>query len=306
MGAVRIAAAEINRHAALSLSNGEVELAVSTQMGPRVLRYGFVDGRNFFKEMSPAEERKLTGDQAWRVYGGHRIWVGPERPSYTYSPDNAPPAIEQGDGSIRAASPVDAAGIEKEIEVRLASTGSRATVIHRLTNRSVWPLRYAAWTLSMMAPGGVAIAPFPARGTHPEDLPPSNPLVMWAFTNWTDPRWSLLEKYLVLRQDPARPSPEKAGLFRPLTAAAYALGDDVFVKTCQAEPGREHPDMGCSLELFANEMFLEIETLGPIESVEPGQTVEHVEEWSLHRAAAPVTIEDSALDERIAPLFERR
>lgn len=305
MSGVRIAATEVNRHAALSLSNGEVELVVSTEMGPRVLRYGFVGGGNFFKEMSPAEERKLTGEQAWRVYGGHRIWVGPERPSYTYSADNEPPAISQGEGSLRATSPVDAAGIEKEIEVRLAPTGSRATVIHRLVNRSAWPLRYAPWTLSMMAPGGVAIAPFPARGTHPEDLPPSNPLVMWAFTNWTDPRWSLLEKYLVLRQDPALSSPEKAGLFRPLTAAAYSLGEDVFVKTYQAEPGREYPDMGCSLEVFANEMFLEIETLGPLESVEPGQSVEHVEEWSLHRGAAPATINDSALDAGIAGLFER-
>ncbi len=305
MTGVRIAAAQVNQRAALSLSNGDVELAVSTGMGPRVLRYGFVGGANFFKEMSASEERRLTGDQGWRVYGGHRIWVGPESPSYTYTPDNDPPAITRGKDSIRATSPVDAAGIEKEIEARLAPSGSRATIIHRLTNRSVWPLRYAAWTLSMMAPGGAAIAPFPERGTHPEDLPPSNPLVMWAFTNWTDPRWSLLEKYLVLRQDPARPSPEKAGLFRPLTAAAYALGDDVFVKTCQAEPGREYPDMGSSLELFANDMFLEIETLGPIEAVEPGQTVEHVEEWSLHRGAAPATINDSALDERIAPLFER-
>ena len=157
----------------------------------------------------------------------------------------------------------------------------------------------------MMAPGGVAVAPFPARGTHPADLPPSNPLVMWAFTNWTDPRWSLLERYLALRQDPARPSPEKAGLFRPLTAAAYLLGGDAFVKTYQAEPGREYPDMGCSLELFANKMFLEIETLGPLSSVEPDQTVEHVERWSLHRGAQPRALDDAELDRVVAPLFAR-
>jgi hypothetical protein len=303
--AYSITVSSCNGHSALSLSNGEVEVAVSSAMGPRVLRYGFIDGPNFFKEMSAVEERRLTGDQPWKVYGGHRIWIGPERLSYTYAPDNDPPSIVRGDSSILAVSPVDEAGVEKAIEVRLAPSGSGATVVHRLTNRSLWPLRFAPWALSMMAPGGFAVAPFPDRGTHPEDLPPSNPLVMWAFTNWTDPRWRLLEKYIILRQDPAASSPEKAGLFRPLTAAAYCLGDDVFVKTYRAKQGLEYPDMGCSLELFANDMFLEIETLGPIEEVEPGRTLEHVEEWSLHRGAGPGRLDDGTLDEAILPLLNR-
>lgn len=302
--ATTITETSCNGHAALSLSNGEVDLAVSTQIGPRVLRYGFSEGPNFFKEMSGSEESQLTGDQGWKVYGGHRIWVGPERPSYTCVPDGNPPRITTTDDSICATAQVDAAGIEKQLDVRLAQAGSRVTVTQRLTNRGRWPLRFAAWTISMMAPGGVAIAPFPDRGTHPEVLPPSNPLVMWAFTNWTDPRWTLLEKYLVLRQNPELASPEKAGLFRPLTAAAYLLGADAFVKTCQAYPDREYPEMGCSLEIFANEMFLEIETLGPLAAVEPDETIEHVEEWSLHRNVQPARLDDPELDRVIAPLFD--
>jgi hypothetical protein len=302
---IRITETTYNRHAALSLANDDVDLAISADVGPRILRYGFAGGQNFFKEMSAAEERRLTGDQPWKVYGGHRIWVGPERPSYTCVADNAPPLIKTAEDAVRATSPVDEAGIEKEIEIRLAPVGSRVSVTHRLTNRSRWPLRFAPWTLSMMAPGGTAVAPFPRRGTHPEDLPPSNPLVMWAFTNWTDPRWRLLEKYLVLRQDPSLSSPEKAGLFRSLTAAAYLLGGDAFAKTYQSEPGREYPDMGCSLEVFANDMFLELETLGPLETAEPDQTIEHVEEWSLHRNVSPAELTDAALDEVVAPLFER-
>ncbi|MBI1357811.1 MAG: hypothetical protein GC160_26035 [Acidobacteria bacterium] len=302
---VSIAETSYGGHRAVRLANGEADLVVLTDVGPRIQRYGWTDGPNFFKEMTPAEESRLSGEQGWKVYGGHRIWVGPERASYSYAPDNEAPLVETGGDWLRATSPVDSAGIEKEIEARLAAEGSEATITHRLTNRSQWPLRFAPWTLSMMAPGGAAVAPFPTRGTHPEDLPPSNPLVMWAFTNWTDPRWSLLERYLVLRQDPGRSSPEKAGLFRPLTAAAYLLGGDAFVKTYEAEPGLEYPDMGCSLELFANEMFLEIETLGPIRAVEPDETIEHVERWSLHRDVRPAAWNDEELDRVAAPLFDR-
>ena len=38
----------------------------------------------------------------------------------------------------------------------------------------------------MMAQGGHGIHGFPPRGTHPEMLAPTNPLVMWAFTNLAD------------------------------------------------------------------------------------------------------------------------
>jgi len=42
------------------ITNGEVELIVTTDVGPRVLRYGFVKGQNVFKEFQ--EQLGKTGE----------------------------------------------------------------------------------------------------------------------------------------------------------------------------------------------------------------------------------------------------
>lgn len=290
-------------HDGYRVSNGDVELTVLTDVGPRIIRYSFVGGQNLFVELDKQAEDGLTAGQEWKLYGGHRIWVGPEAPSYTYAPDNEETAVEVKRNGLRSIQPVDIAGIRREIEVSLADSGPEARIVHRLTNASRWPLKLAPWALSMMAAGGTGVAAFPPRGTHPEILPPTNPLVMWAFTNFSDPRWTLLEKYICLRQDRSMSDPEKAGLFNAKTRAGYLLGSDFFVKRYDADPTKEYSDMGVSFEIFTNGNFLELETLGPYEEVQPGATVEHVETWSLHKNVRVSEWTDAELDRTLGPLL---
>jgi len=184
-------------------------------------------------------------------------------------------------------------------------TGSRVTVWHRITNTGGWTLDFAAWALTMMAPGGTAFTGFPPRGSHPEVLEPSNPLVMWAYTDLGDPRWKYTRKYLSLRQDPSNASPQKLGLFNPHTWGAYLLGTDLYVKQSSAEPFAQYPDFGCSFETFTNNEFLELETLGPLSHVPPGETIEHVETWSLHRNIRIPALTDDVLDSIFLPILQR-
>ena len=90
-------------------------------------------------------------------------------------------------------------------------------------------------------------------------LQPTNPLVMWAFTDLSDPRWTFTKKYMMLQQDPKRSDPQKLGHFNPKTWAGYFLGK-MFLKRYDADPSRTYPDFGCSYETFTNDDFLEIET----------------------------------------------
>lgn len=284
------------------LSNGEVELIVTSDVGPRIIRYGFVGGQNFFVELE--EDLGKTGGDNWRLYGGSRLWVGPEDPVYSYGADNDPVQIEIAGSSLTAQAPVEHTGIQKGIKVVLSDEGSAVRVVYTLANRTIWPLRVATWVLTMMAPGGAGITTLPPRGTHPEILAPTNPLVVFAFTNMADPRWSWLEKYIVLRQDPQNADPEKIGLFNPATRGAYLLNGELFVKKFAASAEEEYPDMGSSYETFTNERFLEIETLGPLRTLQPGQSIEHLEEWSLHRPVAVERWDDAELDRILAPYLE--
>lgn len=280
------------------LFNQEVELVVTSDVGPRVIRYGFIGGQNMFKEFP--DQLGRSGESSWQPRGGHRIWIAPEVVPETYALDNGPVRATPLEDGIELTQPVEPeTGLEKTIVVRLEDKG--ATVTHRIRNAGSQPRRFAPWALSMMAPGGVGITRFPPRGTHPEMLAPTNPLTMWAFTDLADPRWTFTKKYLILRQDPRNPSPQKLGHFNERTVGAYLLGSDLFVKRYDADAKKIYPDFGASYETFTNDAILELETLGPLEECAPGATLEHVERWSLHRHVAVREWTDAELD-RVLPL----
>jgi hypothetical protein len=285
------------------ISNGEVDLIVTGDVGPRVIRYGFVGGQNLFKEFT--DQLGKSGEPDFQMRGGDRVWKAPEDPIATWAPDNTPVTVQITPTGVIAREPVEPlTKLQKEIEVSLAPTGAIVTVSHRITNRGLFTIRFAPWALTQMAEGGMAISGFPPRGTHAQYLAPTNPLTMWAYTNLADPRWKFTSKYLTLRQDPSNSDSQKLGLFNKDTWTAYLLNGEVFVKRTTADPNGKYPDFGCSFETFTNNEFLEVETLGPLSNVEPGKTVELVEHWGLFRNVKLNAITDDDLDHTILPLVD--
>src|ERR1700694_5823701 len=210
------------------VSNGDVELIVTADVGPRVIRFGFVGGQNLFKEY--ADQMGKTGEEKFQLRGGDRVWKAPEDPVATWAPDNVSVEITPTATGLIARAPVEPlTKLQKEIEVSMDPSGTVA-VSHRITNRGLFPLEFSPWVLTMMAPGGLAITGFPPRGKHPINLEATNPMVMWAYTNLADQRWKFTRKYLTLQQDPNNPEPQKLGMFNPDTWAAYLLNRDVFLK----------------------------------------------------------------------------
>lgn len=283
------------------VTNGEVELIVTGDVGPRIIRYGFVGGQNLFKEYP--EQLGKTGEEKFQLRGGDRVWKAPEDPVATWAPDNVPVQITPTADGLIARAPVEPlTNLQKEIELSLAPSGSEVTVKHRITNKSLFSLEFAPWVLTMMAQGGTAITGFPPRGHHPQNLEATNPLVMWAYTDLSDKRWTFTKKYLALHQDPNNHEAQKIGHFNRDTWGAYLLNGELFVKRASADPSKTYTDFGCSFETFTNNEFLEMETLGPITKVEPGKTVEQVEHWSLHRNVKLPALTDDDIDRVVLPL----
>jgi len=193
--------------------------------------------------------------------------------------------------------------LQKEIEVKMAATGSDVTVIHRIANQSLFTLEYSVWALTMMAQGGVAVSGFPPRGKHPEILEATNPLVMWAYTNLADKRWTFTRKYLALRQDSNNSEAQKIGLYNPHTWGAYFLNGEVFIKRTEAIVDATYPDFGSSFETFTNKEFLEMETLSPLRKVQPGKAGEVVEHWTLRRNVRLPELTDGGMDAALLPLL---
>ncbi len=283
------------------ITNGEVELIVTTDVGARIIRYSFVGGQNIFKEFK--EQLGKSGEKEWQARGGHRVWIAPELVPESYALDNSPvQAVAKGD-TLETTQPVEKeTGLQKQIFVKLSPTGSKVEVIHRIKNTAAKPREFAPWALTMMAQGGTGIHGFPPRGKHMEILAPTNPLVLWAFTDLSDPRWKITRKYITLKQDPKATNPQKAGSFNKDTFGAYLLGSDLFIKRYTADPAKHYPDDGCSFETFTNPDFLELETIGPLQIVKQGEAVEHIENWSLHKNVKISSWTDAELD-RVLPVL---
>ncbi len=287
----------------LWLTNGDVELVVTTDIGPRVMRYGTPDGQNFMKEY--ADQLGETGGDEWRIYGGHRLWHAPEAMPRTYALDNSPIDYEIGDGAVTLLQPVEPeTGVRKEIEIAMAASGTEVSLTHTLINENLWDITLSPWTLTVMAPGGRMIAPQEEYRAHPEYLLPARPLVLWHYTDMQDERVRWGTQFITLEQDPEADTKFKIGLMNTLGWTAYTLGEQVFVKRYPFEPGGAYPDYGCNFETFTDGDMLEVESLGPLTALEAGGgAVSHVEHWYVFDAT--IGESEDAIERDLLPLVEQ-
>lgn len=262
------------------LANNQVELIVTADVGPRIIRFGFIGQENMFKEF-PEQIGKIESDK-WLNFGGHRLWHAPEATPRTYYPDLEPVLIQQTEGGLIATQkPEPTTGLQKQIEINLSQEQPEVQLTHRLINHNLWSVETAPWALTVMAPGGAAILPLPPRGPHPKFILPTSTLMLWPYTNLGDDRFVFGEKYILLNQDPANAHPQKIGVFAPDGWAAYANQNCLFLKQIPIQFEGEYPDLGANFEVFTNDAMLELESLGPIETIPPAGQIDHQEHWTL-------------------------
>ena len=274
------------------LANGEVELCVTTDVGPRVIHFGFVGGPNEFAVFE--DQAGLVGGDEWRIYGGHRLWHSPEAKPRSYFPDNDPVEATEIDGGLRLTPPVETTtGIQKQIDLSLDPEEARVRLVHRLRNDGMWSVELAAWALSVMAPGGMGMVPHPQG--DPEALLPNRVLTLWPYTDMEDARVRWGTKLIRIRQDSGAEKPVKIGLSATDGWAAYLHEDRLFLKQFDYAEGAAYPDSGCSVEIYTNSDMMEVETVGPLTRLDPGDELEHVETWQLFRGVQAPDDEDGIL-----------
>lgn len=268
------------------LTNGVIDLVVTLGVGPRIIRCGFAGGPNLFGEFN--RQLGKQGEKKWMIRGGHRLWVAPEHKPRTYELDNGSvESVRDIPGGIRVVQrkgPLT--GLKKSMDITLAPRGARVRVLHTLTNEGRKPVECSAWALSVMAKSGVAIIPVPKLIPHDERCTPNQNWSLWSYTDMTDPRLKLGPKFILLRQDPRR-GPFKLGMAQRQGWAAYLMGDVLFIKHFARKDGAAYPDNDVNFEVYTDENILELETLGPLVTLKPGQSVTHEERWLLTKIGHP-------------------
>ncbi|SDF22096.1 hypothetical protein SAMN04244560_00434 [Thermoanaerobacter thermohydrosulfuricus] len=277
----------------IKLSNGIIDVVATTDIGPRIVRFGFENDVNEFN-LDP-KTIGLKGGDEYRYYGGHRLWHSPEDRKRTYIPDNDEVDWDEIENGVRLIQkPEKWVNTQKQIDIILSPDESRVRLVHRITNLGAWPIELSAWTITVLNTEGIEIIPQPNKDT---DLLPNRQIVLWPYSKMNDKRVYWGEKYIALKQDPNNREPFKLGINNQEGWAAYARGGHLFVKRYYPQQDATYPDFGVSFETYTNDWMLEIETLSPFTKLQPGETVEHVEEWELYNNVNIKDIDEGAFDE---------
>jgi hypothetical protein len=286
----------------LRLANNYAELVITLDVGPRVISYQHLPGgKNVLK--TNAEELGKSGEDVFMMRGGHRLWLAPED-ERTYFPDNSPVTHELLPNGVRIENAAVAPWhIQKSLTVTLAEDSSLVKLEHRATNAGTSPATVATWGITVMEAGGLEIIPRPPMGEHPRDLRPNRLQVLWPYTDTADERWRWGRAFITLRQTP-HSSPTKLGLQHQMKWVGYLTRSVLFIKLIEFEEGATYPDFGCNFETFSNAQMLEIETLSPLRTLAPGESVGHSESWHLFGSIPePHSLKEDALSDWIEPFL---
>ena len=120
-------------------------------------------------------------------------------------------------------------------------------------------------------------------------------MAFWDYVKMTDNRLKWLDKYIILKQDKDGDDRMKFGINLEHGFAMYFNHGDLFVKQFKVNPDGNYPDGGMNFETFTNPLFLEMESLGELKTIKPGEAVYHTEKWSLYKEAL-VSLTDEKID----------
>ena len=260
------------------LENEYLILDYLLESGPRIVRLiPRALGENLLAETPNYELESPHG--LFHLWGGHRLWYAPETAARTYVPDDGELRVANVENGVVLTRDEPITGIRKELTVSLAQGESAVSLSHRLTNFGLWPVELAPWAITQLRLGGTAVLPT-GGAIDAEGLLPNRLVALWPYTRWDDERFRPGADAIRIVTRPIA-QPFKLGYMNRAGWMAYQYQGYTFTKRWTPQPDRPHVDFGCNAEVYASEHHIELETLGPLARLAPGESVELVEEWEI-------------------------
>jgi hypothetical protein len=262
------------------LENDLVCLDYLTTAGPRIVGLSYRGSPNLLADVNDIVWNTPNGD--YLPFGGHRLWISPEYPEKTYMPDNTGLSVREIPHGVelRGASEIGSE-VQKTVRVELDPAAARVRLIHTIVNESTGSQSFGPWGITQFGLGGTVILPQPVGNTDPQGLLPNRLLVLWPYTNIHDARLALRDDFILIHAEAALP-PLKVGFTDRAGWLAYWHDGLLFRKSFGLQVGVTYPDGGCNAEVYCGDRFVELESLGALGVVAPGQSVQLTETWELY------------------------
>ena len=279
----------------LWLRGGGAEVVVVPAIG-RVMQFRLLDDpccdpfwHNL--KLGPA---MAPDENGWINFGGDKAWPAPQSAWASMVGKGWPPpptfdavahtATVEG-GAIVMLSPVDPAyGIR--VRRRIAMDARAAVLEIQTTFEKVSgpPVRVAIWTITQLAPPSKMVAFLPARSAFPggyRRMMPAEPLNL-----------SVADGRLTMERNPREKTMIATDADRLEWKSDALDGADLVIEqsSASAAPGAVWPD-GTHSQIYTNpdgpDAYVELELLGPLHDLAPGQSASLTSRYELHRRDRP-------------------
>ncbi len=255
-----VRAAKWRNEEAISIVHEKCSLVITTSIGPRIISLTYKSSENLLYE-----DETGFGVEDWKLMGGHRFTTAPEDAA-SYYPDNAPCKAEYEQAVVRITAPMRPDRLQLAIEIQGADKGKGFIITHLLHNHGQTTWHGALWAITCIPRFYNAVASCTTKEIkYWPDTEPAN--------------WTVTDGVMSINPGDFRGKTgwhEKEGWL-----GASCNGTSLTIAHRERTSPADCADNGCNLEMFACSNWIELETLGKLETLGPGECAKHQQEWIL-------------------------
>ena len=277
------------------LENADARVVLTGEGGGRVLEYSWKGANAMY--LSPSQKGWTWDPEEeapWEGPTGGRLDIGPE----TTIP--AHPELWLGDWEVEITGPRRArmtsvedgpTGVQLVRDFELAEEGSHLRCTQIIRNVSDKHQSWGHWSRTFAPGGGIVVIPLSETSRFPQHYIRYGPGPVMNFQP-SDPAIRQRDGFLEVLG-----TPEQAKLGMDSTEGWFAYlmhHDQAFVKRYRTWPERVYGEMAAltiSIWYYKNEMC-ELEPIGPLQPLDPGEAAAFTEDWYLLEWAYPAAGED--------------
>jgi hypothetical protein len=263
------------------LANEYFQLECLAEAGPRIVR--FIPawlGENIFAEVPEFVNQTALGE--FHYFGGHRLWTAPESLTRTYIPDDHGVTVKKMTNGLKLVGGIEPdTHLRKTLSIQLSPNRPFVMVKHKIENLGRATMRLSPWAVTMLRSKSTAILPQQFGTVDKDGVLPNRSFALWSYSRWEDTRLKLGEEFIRIEANDLS-QPFKLGYFNPHGWLGYRFEDVFFVKRFGVRRDEEYPDFGCNSEVYTNDRFIELESLGGLVNLKPHEDVVYTETWEVY------------------------
>ncbi|MDQ5983991.1 MAG: hypothetical protein RUMPE_01020 [Eubacteriales bacterium SKADARSKE-1] len=269
------------------ISNSVIEVCVTVDKGPRIIHFGFINEKNVLFSKNTIDinsnlkfNASMSSAKNLDKYSGHNLLLK-DYPTKKNVPiiDNQPVIYSILPKGIRFIPPYK--DLQTSIEIILSENTNNLMVLHSVKNLS-HDKRNLVICASTSFPkkNGILIVPQNEKNLN---ISPNRIISLWPYSKINDSQLTFFDKYITFTSSQKNKNPFRLGTNNHLGWVTFARNKTAIFKRFVHNSKAKYLNGESSLEFFANENILTVETLSPIFKINKNEVARHVENWSIFK-----------------------